>query len=136
MKQLWYSPTLRSVIVYGASGLGFAGANLILARLLPTTEYAMFTLVVALASLGYSLAPGGVDGIVNRRHLEAGPKLLRRTLIASLFVGVVFVGIGRVAYAMSPAMLSILFVSTVAGFLSILRRDHDDRGAADRVEDR
>jgi O-antigen/teichoic acid export membrane protein len=112
---LWTSPTIRSVIIYGASGLGFAGANLMLARLLPTTEYALFTLVIALSNLGYSLAPAGVDGIVNRRHLDAGPGLLRRTLGASLLVGLAFVVIAEAAYHMSPLLLLVLFVSTVAG---------------------
>lgn len=115
MRKLWHSPTLRSVAVYGASGLGFAGANLILARFLPTTEYAVFTLVTALANLGYSLAPAGVDGIVNRRHLDAGPRLLRRTLSASLLVGVTFVIIAEVGYHMTMPLLLILFISTVAG---------------------
>jgi hypothetical protein len=103
------------VVIYGASGLGFAGANLVLARLLPTAEYALFTLVIALANLGYSLAPAGVDGIVNRRHLEAGPTLLRRTLTASAPVGLIFVAGAELAYQMSPLMLLVLFVSTVAG---------------------
>ena len=115
MKKLLHSPTLRSVVVYGASGLGFAGANLMLARLLPTTEYGLFTLVIALSNLGYSLAPAGVDGIVNRRPLDAGPRLLRRSMSASLLVGAVFVGIAAIAYHMSPLMLLVLFVSTVAG---------------------
>lgn len=115
MRKLWYSPTLRIITVYAASGLGFAGANLILARFLPTTEYALFTLVVALANLGYSLAPAGIDGIVNRRRLEAGPRLLRRTLSASLPVAVAFAIIAQVGYDMSGAMLVILFVSTIAG---------------------
>jgi O-antigen/teichoic acid export membrane protein len=115
VKSLWRSPTLRSVLVYGASGLGFAGANLILARFLPTTEYALFTLVIALANLGYSLAPAGVDGIVNRRHLDAGPKLLGRTLGPSLLVGVVFAIVAAVAYQMSLPLLLVLLVSTVAG---------------------
>ena len=66
MRSLWHSPTLRSVVIYGASGLGFAGANLILARVLPTAEYARFTLVIALVNLSFPLAPGGVDGMVNR----------------------------------------------------------------------
>jgi O-antigen/teichoic acid export membrane protein len=101
--------------VYGASGLGFAGANLVLARFLPTAEYALFTLVIALANLGYSLAPAGVDGIVNRRHLDAGPKLLGRTLGAAIPVGIAFMVIAELAYHMSPLMLLVLFVSTVAG---------------------
>jgi O-antigen/teichoic acid export membrane protein len=102
-------------MVYGASGLGFAGANLILARVLPTTEYGLFTLIIALVNLGYALAPVGVDGIVQRRHLDAGPRLLRRTLAASLLVGGVLVIIAEQAYRMSPAMLAALFLSTVAG---------------------
>jgi O-antigen/teichoic acid export membrane protein len=115
VRKLWHSPTLRSVVVYGASGLGFAGANLVLARFLPTAEYALFTLVIALANLGYSLAPAGVDGIVNRRHLDAGPRLLRRTLGASILVGVSFVIVAELTYHMSALMLLVLFVSTVAG---------------------
>jgi O-antigen/teichoic acid export membrane protein len=101
--------------VYGASGLGFAAANLILARFLPTTQYAVFTLVTALANLGYALAPSGVDGIVNRRHLDAGPRLLRRTLSASLLVGGAFVIAAQLGYHLSGWMVLILLVSTVAG---------------------
>jgi O-antigen/teichoic acid export membrane protein len=115
VKKLWYSPTLRSVIVYGGSGLGFAGANLILARVLPTIEYALFTLVIALVNLSFALAPAGVDGIVNRRRMEAGPALLRHTVNASVVVAIAFVLIALVGYEMSPALLAIVFVSTVAG---------------------
>jgi O-antigen/teichoic acid export membrane protein len=115
VRKLWYSPTLRSVGIYGASGLGFAGANLVLARLLPTTEYGLFTLVIALANLGYSLAPVGIDGVVNRRHLEAGPALLRRSLTAAVLVGLLFVVVAELAYQMSSMTLLVLFVCTVAG---------------------
>ena len=51
MRQLWESPTLRSMAVYGVSGIGFAGANLILARVLPTEQYALFTLFIALSTV-------------------------------------------------------------------------------------
>jgi O-antigen/teichoic acid export membrane protein len=115
VRQLWHSPTIRSVVVYGASGLGFAGANLLLARLLPTNEYALFTLVIALGNLGYSLAPVGVDSIVQRRHLDAGPKLLGRTLGASILVGLAVAVVAQVAYEISVPLLLILCVSTVAG---------------------
>jgi O-antigen/teichoic acid export membrane protein len=115
VKQLWRSPTLRSVVVYGFSGLGFAGANLILARFLPTAEYALFTLVIALSNLGYSLAPAGVDGIVQRRNMDAGPTLLRRTLAASIVVGLILVIVAEASYQMSLPLLLVLFVSTVAG---------------------
>jgi O-antigen/teichoic acid export membrane protein len=115
LKHLWHSPTLRSAVVYGASGFGFAGSNLILARVLPTDEYALFTLAIALINLAFALAPLGVDGIVNRRRLEAGPSLLRRTLTASITVGLLFVLIAEVAYHMSALVLLLIFISTVAG---------------------
>lgn len=115
MRSPWHSPTLRSVVVYGASGLGFAGANLILARVLPTAEYALFTLVIALVNLSFALAPGGVDGMVNRRHLEAGPSLLRRTLGAGLVTGLIFLLIAASVYHLSAPLLLVVFAATVGG---------------------
>lgn len=115
MRSLWHSPTLRSVVIYGASGLGFAGANLILARVLPTAEYALFTLVIALVNLSFALAPGGVDGIVNRRHLEAGPSVLKATLAAGLVTGLIFMLIAGFGYRLSMPLLLVVFAATVGG---------------------
>ena len=115
MRALWYSPTLRSIVIYGASGLGFAGANLILARVLPTTEYALFTLVIALVNLSFALAPIGVDGIVQRHHIEAGPALLKHTLAAGLLTGLGSVLIAGFAYRLDTLFLLVVFASTVGG---------------------
>jgi O-antigen/teichoic acid export membrane protein len=115
VKRLWRSPTLRTVAVLGLSGVGFAVANLMLARVLPTEEYALLTLVVALVNVGYPLAPAGVDGMVNRRPLEAGPRLLQRTMRAIVPVGLLFAAIGLLAYDTSPAMAAMVLVSTMAG---------------------
>lgn len=115
MRRLWYSPTLRSMAVYAASGAGFAGANLVLARVLPTAPYALFTLVLALGSLGASLAPAGLDGVVNRRQLDAGPRLLRTVLRTATPAGLLFGVIGVAAYDMSWPLAGLLFVSTAAG---------------------
>ncbi|MEO8090134.1 MAG: hypothetical protein ABI703_07555 [Gemmatimonadales bacterium] len=115
MRSLWYSPTLRTVVIYGASGLGFAGANLILARFLPTNEYAVFTLYIALANLSFALAPIGVDGIVQRHDLDAGPSLLKHTLAAGLLTGLGTVLVAGLGYHLQPGLLILLFASTVGG---------------------
>ena len=115
MNRLWRSPTLRSVVVYGASGAGFAGANLILARALPTAEYAVFTLVLALINLGYPTGPAGLDSLVTRRGLPAGPLLLRRVLAAATIVALGFVAIGLLIYHLTPILLLFVFVSSVTG---------------------
>ena len=115
MRRLWLSPTIRSAGVYGAAGAGFAVANLILARVLPPAEYALLTLVVALVNVGFALAPAGIDGIVNRRHLEAGPRLLRRVLFVTTATGLVFALVGALAYETSVSLTAMIFVSTAAG---------------------
>jgi O-antigen/teichoic acid export membrane protein len=115
VRSLWYSPTLRSVVIYGAAGLGFAGANLILARVLPTPEYGLFTLVIALTNLSFAMAPIGVDGIVNRRRLEAGPSLLKRTLAAGLVTALLALTIGGLAYEIDTLLLLLVFAATVGG---------------------
>jgi O-antigen/teichoic acid export membrane protein len=115
VRRLWRSPTLRSVAVLGLSGAGFAVANLMLARVLPTTEYALLTLVVALVNVGYPLAPAGVDGMVNRHQLEAGPRLLRRITGSLIPVGLLFAAIGLLGYETSPVVALLILVSTIAG---------------------
>jgi hypothetical protein len=115
VSRLSRSPTLRSVAVLGLSGVGFAVANLMLARALTTTEYALFTLVVALVNVGYPLAPAGVDGVVNRLPLEAGPRLLRRTMRTIAPAGLLFAVIGLVGYQTSPSVTLMVMVSTMAG---------------------
>jgi O-antigen/teichoic acid export membrane protein len=115
VRQLWRSPTIRSAGVYGASGAAFAVANLILARVLPPAEYALLTLIVALVNVGLALAPAGIDGIVNRRHLEAGPSLLGRVLFATTATGAVFALVGAGAYHTSAGLTAMIFVSTAVG---------------------
>ncbi|CAN5904620.1 hypothetical protein BH24GEM1_BH24GEM1_06670 [soil metagenome] len=115
MRRLWRSPTLRSVAVLGLSGVVFAVANLVLARALPTAEYALFTLVVALVNVGYPLAPAGVDGMVNRLRLEAGPRLLGRIAWTILPVGLLFAAIGLVGYETSVPVALMILVATMAG---------------------
>ena len=95
MIRLWRSPTLRSAAVMGASGVGFAGANLILARQLPESEYALFTLFLALVNLGYALAPAGIETFVVRSPVEFGPRFLQKVLTVTVPVGLIFGALGR-----------------------------------------
>ena len=114
MKRLWHSPTLRSAFVHGVSGLGFAAANVILARVLSAAEYALFTLVVALVNLGGAVAPAGVDEIVKRHRLEIGPRLLRQVIGVATGTGVVFAAVAAVGYQLSWPLVLLVLVSTLA----------------------
>jgi O-antigen/teichoic acid export membrane protein len=120
MKRLWQLPTIRTAAVYGASGVGFAGANLVLARVLPKEEYAIFTLVLALMNFGFALATAGIDGIVLRQPLECGPRLLGRVAAAAAVVALVLGGIAEAAYGISLPLVAMLMVSTAAGGIMVV----------------
>jgi O-antigen/teichoic acid export membrane protein len=88
---------------------------LILARVLPTVEYGLFTLVIAMVNLGHALGTGGIDGVVTRRHLDAGPELLRRSSGAALLIAVGLTIGAEAAYHLTIPMLLVVFVSTATG---------------------
>jgi len=113
VKRLWYSPTLRSAFVLGVSGVGFAAANLILARVLSAAEYALFTLVVALVNLGGAIAPAGVDEIVKRHRLEIGSRLLWQVIGVATGTGLIFAGIAAVGYELSWPLVLLVLISTL-----------------------
>jgi hypothetical protein len=109
------STTLLSMVVYGASGLAFVGANLLLARELSTEQFALLTLLVALNTLGYHLAPLGVDGVVTRGHLDLGWPLLKRVTAVAAAVGIAIAIGAFLLYGVSVAMAVMLLASTAAG---------------------
>ena len=115
IKRLRNSPTLRSIVVYGASGAGFAGANLILAYELPRQEYALFTLVLALVNLAAPASPLGLDALVLRRRLTIGEQVLKRLLLAASVVTVGFILVGHFVYHLEPWLLLIVAVSSIGG---------------------
>jgi O-antigen/teichoic acid export membrane protein len=106
--------------VYGASGLGFAGANLVLARVLPKEAYAFFTLVLAIINFGFALATAGIDGIVLRQPLECGPRLLGRVAAAATLVALALGAAAAAAYGIDFPLLAMLVVSTAAGGIMVV----------------
>lgn len=119
-KRFWRVPTLRTAAVYGASGVGFAGANLVLARVLTKNEYALFTLVLAFVNFGFALATAGIDGIALRRELDFGPRLLGKVAGSAAIVAVVLGTIGRTAYGLAPSLVAMLAVSVAAGGIMVV----------------
>jgi O-antigen/teichoic acid export membrane protein len=106
---------MRVTAAFCVAGVGFAGGNLILARALPPTEYALVALVVALLQIGAAVAPAGADGIVNRREVDASPGLLLRVLATSAVVGALMVVASWVVYGLDTWFLVALFLGTLAG---------------------
>src|SRR5471032_1193149 len=83
IRSFWASSALRAAAALGLSGLALACGNLMLARVLPTGEFARFALFFAIAQIGTNTGPFGADVIMTRRHFEPGPKLHRQVLYSS-----------------------------------------------------
>ena len=114
------SATVLSMVVYGASGLAFVGANLLLARVLSTEQYALLTLLVALITLGQHLAPMGLDAVVTRGRVDVGPALLKRVAAVATGVGVAVSITAFLLYGLSAASATWLLVGTAAGGLMLV----------------
>jgi O-antigen/teichoic acid export membrane protein len=124
MRQLLASPALYAAAMYGATGIGFASANLLLARFLAITDFALVTLLMALLNVSIPLATAGMEGVVNRRTLDLGPRMLRRVLITSTVVAALAVATGRIVYGLEALFLLVLFPSVVAGGATFLAAAH------------
>lgn len=109
------SPTLRTTAVLGVAGVGFAAANLILARVLSRQEYALFALAVTFFNVGIPLAPLGADVVVNRRRIAPDGALLRRVLTTSATVALAAVAISSVVYGLQGTVLPLIGLSVAAG---------------------
>ena len=123
-RRLLASPIIYTGALYAASGLGFAAANLVLARLLSTSDFALVILAMALLNVSIPLAPAGMDGVINRRTLDLGPSLLRRVLGTSAIVGLITVILARTVYGLDALSTAILFSSIVAGGTTYLTAAH------------
>lgn len=116
LQALLGSSALRAATVFTVSGGAFAGANLLLARSLSAREYGLFTLIVSILYVGYTLAPLGADGVVNRRRLRAAPPLLRRTVATSLSLALIVPLVGGLVYEeLGTGALVVLAVGIAAG---------------------
>jgi O-antigen/teichoic acid export membrane protein len=114
------SSALQAALVFGLGGIGFAAANLVLARLLVPTEFAVLALAVAFSNLSYYLAPLGIDGIVLRHPVPVGRAMLRRVLLSTGLVGAFIATVAAQLYDLGAAVPALIFVLTLAGGATIV----------------
>jgi O-antigen/teichoic acid export membrane protein len=113
LRLLQKSSALRTAVVFGLGGVGYALGNLLLARALPPAEFGVFTLFLALVQIGASLAPIGLQGQVNRR--PGGVVSPGRPLLTSVIVAAATAIVASTLYRMEVAFIVALVVSITAG---------------------
>lgn len=119
-RALWRSPALHAAAMNGLAGLAFAGANLVLARILPVTELAYFAAFSGLLSVGMSLAPLGADGLVNRGVGGSPGAWLARGALTCAAVGAIVALVGAAGYRLAPGLSLLLGMGVAAGGLTRL----------------
>lgn len=114
------SPSVQSAAVYAFTGLGFAGANLILAKALAPREYALLALVVSIISLAAPLAPLGADGVINRQLLSPAPRTLARAAGTSALVALAAAALGRLVYGLDLRLVALIVPGVLFGGITIV----------------
>jgi O-antigen/teichoic acid export membrane protein len=112
------SPALASAAVFTAGGIGFALGNLLLARILPASEYGYISLFLSITQFGLALGPLGLDTLINRHRLGTDNMLLLRSAATGSLVGVLMGAVGWAIYGMSLALAVVLCVTVLAAALN------------------
>lgn len=113
LRGLLRSPSLRAAAAMGLGGVCFSVGGLILARELPTQEYALLSLVLGIVSVAGNTAPLGLDQVVGRRGIRLDARWRRATLGASLVTALgagIFSGL---IYRVPPALMACVALITL-----------------------
>jgi O-antigen/teichoic acid export membrane protein len=120
LRSLWQSSALRAAGALGVSGAALACGNLMLARVLPTAEFARFALFCAIVQIGVSIGPFGVDVIMTRRRIHPGPALHYQVLLQAALAAVVLALLAKAIYMLSYTLLLVLVISITAGSVKVV----------------
>ncbi|MFW6088102.1 MAG: lipopolysaccharide biosynthesis protein [Gemmatimonadota bacterium] len=107
------SPSVRVAALFAFAGVGFAGGNLLLARALTRAEFGLVALWLAVFYLGGALGPWGADGVVNRRRILPGWRLIRRVLFTSAVTASLAILVANLLYPFEPLQLALLGIGIV-----------------------
>jgi O-antigen/teichoic acid export membrane protein len=115
------SQTLRDLFFFGAGGVAFAAAGLVFARILTVDQYALLTLLVALATLGFALGPVGLDGVALREQRALPTPLI---VAVAAVVGLVLAVAGAAIYSIPAPLVVALWIAAAAGAATFVASAH------------
>ena len=120
LRRVLSSPSIQTSALFGLTGVGFVGANLVLAKILAPEDYALIALVVAIMGVAVPLGPLGIDGVVNRSLLGPTRQLLFHSVGTSLFVGVASYGLAIGLYDMGHHLALLVLAGVAAGGVAMV----------------
>jgi O-antigen/teichoic acid export membrane protein len=108
------SASLRTAAVMGLGGVGFSLGSLLLARVLPTHEYALVALVLGIVAVAGLTAPLGLDQIAARRGIRLDAPWRRAALTACLTTALGAAIVAACVYRLPPALAVSVALITLA----------------------
>ncbi|MDE2448025.1 MAG: oligosaccharide flippase family protein [Gammaproteobacteria bacterium] len=114
LKALYRSASLRTAAAMGLGGVGFSLGSLLLARVLPTQEYGLVSLVLGLVAVAALTAPLGLDQVLARRGISLDTGWRRAALGACLTSALAAATIAALVYRLSPSLVVSVAVITLA----------------------
>jgi len=101
-----------------AGGVGFALANILLARVLSPREFGLLSLVIALIQIGMSFGPLGLELSINRHHLNASAALVSWAFGTSTVVAIALAVVALRFYGIPGNLTVCLAVATAAASMN------------------
>lgn len=114
LSALLRSPALRAAMMLMAGGFGFAIANILLARVLLSSEFGALSLFLALIQLTLTLGPFGLDLSINRHRLDATRELRNWGLTTSIVSALLIAAGASLLYDIEWAMVACLLAAGIA----------------------
>jgi O-antigen/teichoic acid export membrane protein len=106
------SPALLATSAFALGGIGFAVAQLLLAKALPPNEFAIISLVLAINQIGSSAGTLGIEVPINRHRIPATRALLSRTIAFAAPIAAISGIIGAYGYGIGP-IVGLLTCATI-----------------------
>lgn len=114
LKALYRSASLRNAAAMGLGGVCFSVGGLILARELPTQEYALVCLVIGIVAVAGNTAPLGLDQVVGRRGIRLDARWKRASVGASLATALAAGVFAYLVYRLPPPLMASVTLITIA----------------------
>lgn len=114
LQSLLRSASLRNAAAMGLGGICFSVGGLILARELPTQEYALVSLVLGIVAVAGNTAPLGLDQVIARRGIRLDARWRRSSFGASLITALAAGAFASLVYHVPLALMASVILITLA----------------------
>jgi O-antigen/teichoic acid export membrane protein len=114
IKALFRSASLRTAAAMGIGGVCFSLGSLLLARVLPTEEYGLVSLVLGIVSVAGLTAPLGLDQVAARRGIRLDAGWRRAALAATALTALGAATVGAIVYRLPASLTASVALITLA----------------------